>query len=179
MNTYIGLLRGINVGGHKKIKMADLKKMLNDLNFSDVQTYIQSGNIVFKTADVNKEELESKIKKEIIKTFGFDVPVLVKSREEIVSIVERNLFLKDENLEPSMLYFAMLQRMPSDDVIQQFKEIHFDNEVFSMGNHVVYLAYKLGAGKAKCNNNFIEKKLKVSATTRNLKTMQKLIELSS
>ncbi len=179
MNTYIGLLRGINVGGHKKIKMADLREMLNKLNFSEVQTYIQSGNIVFKTSEVNKAELESTIKKEIAKTFGFEVPVLVKSREEIVSIVEENLYIKDENLEPSMLYFTLLHKMPSDDALQQFKEIHFDNEVFSMGNHVVYLAYKLGASKAKRDNNFIEKKLKVSATTRNLRTMQKLVELSS
>jgi uncharacterized protein (DUF1697 family) len=99
MKTYIALLRGINVSGHKKIKMADLKDMLLKKGFQDVVTYIQSGNVVFKSEETVHEELEDKIKKGIADTFGFDVPVLVKTKREIEAILRESPYTKEEDIE--------------------------------------------------------------------------------
>ena len=94
MTTYISILRGINVSGHKLIKMEALRKMYSDLGFSDVRSYIQSGNIIFSYKNSETYSLEKKISKKINDTFGFDVPVLVKEISEFKKILSNNPFLK-------------------------------------------------------------------------------------
>ena len=92
---YIALLRGINVSGQKKIKMADLRTYLGDAGLQDVQTYIQSGNIVFKSENADKAELAQKISDEIKEAYGFDVPVLVLTADYLQSAIEQNTYFAD------------------------------------------------------------------------------------
>ncbi|MFK7814113.1 MAG: DUF1697 domain-containing protein [Maribacter sp.] len=178
MPTYIALLRGINVSGQKKIKMIDLKAMLISIGFQDVETYIQSGNVIFKSDENNIKSLEEKIKKGIADTFGFDVPVLVKTRAGIVEILQESPFTKPEDLEAKRIYYALLKYEPEQDAIANLAQKDYPNELFSITKYCVYLNCLNGAGKAKLTNNVIERKLKVSATTRNHRTMLKLLELS-
>jgi len=89
MKTYIALLRGINVGGHKKIKMAELRTLLEKLPFENVETYIQSGNIVFNTAELDTEQIKNSIKKKITEIFGFEVPVLALSALDLEEILQK------------------------------------------------------------------------------------------
>lgn len=178
MVTYIALLRGINVSGHKKIKMADLRVMLQKMNFEDLETYIQSGNVVFKSDDSNMLSLEEKIKKGIAETFGFDVPVLVKTRIELLKILKESPFTKAEDIEANKIYYVLLKNEPEQAVIANINQENYPNELFIITKNCVYLNCINGAGKAKLNNNIIEKKLEVEATTRNHRTMLKLIELS-
>lgn len=178
MITYIALLRGINVSGHKKIKMADLREMLQKTDFEDVQTYIQSGNVVFKSDDLNILSLEEKIKKGIAKTFGFDVPVLVKTRIDLINILKESPFTKAEDIEANKIYYVLLKNEAEQAVAANINQENYPNELFVITKNCVYLNCINGAGKAKLNNNVIERKLKVEATTRNHRTMQKLIELS-
>lgn len=174
MNTYVAFLRGINVSGHKKIIMADLKLSLENLGLQEVQTYIQSGNLFFKSPITNKSELESKIQSHILKDFGFEVPVLVTTKLEIANILENNPFM-GAHVEDKNLYFALMHSKPENS--SNLNADDYPNEEFSITNNCVYLNCLKGAGKAKLTNNTIEQKLKVTATTRNLRTLQKMLEM--
>jgi len=178
MKTYIALLRGINVSGQKKIKMADLREMMVKLEFESVQTYIQSGNIVFKSEEPNRNQLEDQIKNGIAETFGFDVPILVKKRSELAQILQDSPFTKIEDLETNRIYYTLLQKEPEESSLANLSPDDYPNELFHIRKNCVYLNCIKGAGKAKLNNNIIERKLGVSATTRNHRTMVKLLELS-
>ncbi len=178
MQTYIALLRGINVGGHRKIKMADLIAMFNKIGFKDVDTYIQSGNVVFRSPETKASLIEDKIKKGIAKTFGFDVPVLVKTYDELKFIFDENPFTELSDVENKRIYFALLKEPPQAELKVAFQNEKFIGELFEVNDYCVYLNYSIGAGKAKLSNNLIERKLKVSATSRNYRTMVKLLEMS-
>ena len=178
MKTYIALLRGINVSGQKKIIMAELREMFVKLEFNAVETYIQSGNIVFKSNSNSTEIIAEKIKKGISNSFGFEVPTLVKSREELKSIFDANPFTDASDIENKRVYFALLKNPPQIEFAEKFKNEVYPGEQFIITDECVYLNYTLGAGKAKLNNNLIERKLKVSATSRNYRTMTKLLEMS-
>ncbi len=176
---YVAFLRGINVGGHKKIKMADLRLILEGLGYNDVTTYIQSGNVVFKSDVDDQGKLETQISEAIKTRYGFEVPVLVKTRSALKHIVDNNPFADPEDLATNKIYFVLLKGIPTKEDIKTTSTIIFDNEKFKITSECVYIRYALGAGKAKCNSNFFESKLKVISTSRNYRTMTKLIEMSS
>ncbi len=175
MNTYITLLRGINVGGHKKILMTDLKLVFEKLGFKNVQTYIQSGNVIFQS-NFSSQECELKIFEAILEEYGWEVPILVKTPSEIKSILDDCPF-PQEKKEKS--YFVLLQSAPSSSTISEMETISYPNEEFVITNSCVYLYSELGAAKAKLSTNFFERKLKVKATARNYNTMVKLLSLAT
>lgn len=176
MKTYIALLRGINVSGQKKIKMADLKQTLENSGLQNVKTYIQSGNIVFDSEITETDVLQDKIHNTILNDFTFEVPVLVKTSNQLEKILKANPFA--DEVEENRLYFVLLKKSPEQSLVNEFNEVNFVNEDFNITNACVYLCCKKGYGNAKLNNNLVERKLKVQATTRNLKTMQKLVEIT-
>ena len=171
--THIALLRGINVGGHKKLKMADLKLLFEELGFKDVVTYIQSGNVVFSTAE--ETGLSEKISKEIEKRFGWEVLVLVKTAESIAQILKNCPF---EETKKAEAYFMLLASQPETKLMEALRDISYPNEEFVQTPECVYIFYSKGHGNEKLNNNFFEKKLQVAATTRNYRTLAKLVELA-
>jgi len=176
-NTYIALLRGINVSGQKKIKMADLRQVLEENGLKNVKTYIQSGNIIFDSEPVDRSALQEKIAIIIRQQFGFDVPTLVLRKNDVEHILKANPF--HEEAEENKLYYVLLKSTPKEVLVEQFNQLQFEHEGFKITDTCVYLFCKGGYGKAKLNNNLIENKLKVEATTRNHKTMLKLLELVS
>ncbi|WP_109302442.1 DUF1697 domain-containing protein [Aquimarina sp. AU474] len=181
MQTYIALLRGINVGGHNKIKMADLKVMFEKLNLTQVTTYIQSGNIIFQGNQKNTEELSELIKNGIKKRFDFNVPVLVLTREVLKLIYDNNPFLEQlskEELEDKKMFFTLLSSEPDSLGVEELNANTYGEEQFLITDKAVYLYAANGCRNSKLSNNFFEKKLKSTATTRNLKTIIKLLELS-
>lgn len=173
MQTYIALLRGINVGGHKKLKMADLKLLFEGLGFHDVVTYIQSGNVVFSTWEGTN--ISEKISKEITKKFSWEVPVLVKTADEVAKILKDCPFSETKKAEA---YFVLLASQPETIFMKAVCEISCPKEEFVLTPDCVYIYYSQGHGNEKLNNNFFEKKLKVTATTRNYRTLAKLVELA-
>lgn len=177
MNFFIAFLRGINVSGQKKIKMADLRKSLTDSGFLEVQTYIQSGNIVLKNTSTDVREIEAKINMVILRDFGFDVPVVVKRPSEIKEILRQNPFTGVA--EEKNQCFTLLHSKPPEELCLNFSELQFENETFHLTDTCVFLNYKKGAGKSKLSNNLIERKLKVTATSRNLNTMRKMVEMTN
>lgn len=176
-NTYIALLRGINVGGQKKIKMAELRAILEDEWFQNVKTYIQSGNIVFESDEMYPKKLENRITETIERYFGFNVPTFVMEALELKRILQSHPFSSVGGA--NKLFYVLLKKTPEEERVKRFRELHFDNEDFHITSTCVYLYCKGGYGKAKLNNNYIEKELKVVATTRNERTMKKLLEMSA
>ncbi|MCJ7465632.1 MAG: DUF1697 domain-containing protein [Maribacter sp.] len=178
MTTYIALLRGINVGGQKKVLMMELRTVLGKFDFKDVQTYIQSGNIVFGSPETKTAILEDKIKAAIFQGFGIQVPVLVKSGKELEEIFDGNPYTDHDDIKDNKIYFVILKEKASATNTQGLEKESYENEKFVVTENCVYLACARGYGNAKLNNNLLERKLKVEATTRNYRTLQKLIEMA-
>ena len=177
METYISILRGINVSGQKKIKMADLKALYEKLGFQDVQTYIQSGNVVFKSLKTKKTALKNKIEAEISKQYGFDVPLQILEHKELSLVFENNPFIR-RNKDINKLYVTFLENLPENENILAISNIQSGDDEFIVDGKVIYVFCPNGAGHTKFSNIFFEKKLKTIATTRNWKTVSRLLELS-
>ena len=178
MPKYLALLRGINVGGHKKIIMADLKTLFQKLGFSAITSYIQSGNIIFQCHEPDISKLEQLIEREIEKTYGFQVPVIVLTVSHLEKIVEENPFKPFDEDDISKIYYVFLKDVPQRKLVELFNEMKFQNEMFSIHKTYIYLKCMVGMGNAKLNTNLFEQKLKVKATARNHKTSLKLLELA-
>ncbi len=177
MNTYIVMLRGINVSGQKKIKMADLKAHLEDIGFTNVQTYIQSGNVVFSHEKLPQKTIEKLIGEKILAEYGWDVPVMAKNPDEFEYLLMNNPFLKDKDTE--RLYITFLSDEPNSERQEYLKSFDYSPEEYILDGKFIYFYAPNGYGKATMNNNFFENKLKVSATTRNWKTVNVLFELAT
>ena len=174
MNTYIALLRGINVGGHKKILMADLRLLFESLEFKNVKTYIQSGNILFK-APIENNDLQELIKQAIKNKYGWDIPVIILTPNKLDKLVKSSPFT-NEQLEKS--YFCFYQSKPKSENVTSLNKQQFIDENFVATSTCVYIVYEKGAGRAKLTTNKMESTLNVSITARNYKTVSKLITLS-
>ena len=178
MKTYISILRGINVSGKNPIKMDALRKSYEALGFNNVKTYIQSGNVVFSAEDQNESELTQKIFHQIEKDFGFDVPVIVMSMEKLKLVIDNNPFLNESNIDPAFLHVTFLSSNPEPYDFNSIEEKKLNGEKIEITEDAVYLYCPNGYGKTKLNNGFLEKKLKVNATTRNWNTTNELYNLA-
>lgn len=172
MNTYIVLLRGINVAGKNKLPMQDLRTVLSNLGYTNVQTYIQSGNAIITTNEPIKN-INFAIKKAIKEVFNYEITVIVKTLAALKKAVKNYPFNIDNE---KIVGFVFL-----DSVVTE-KEIaitNFKEDSYVIAADVVYIHCMTGFGKTKLTNNVFEKKLNVNATTRNLKTTLKLIALAT
>jgi uncharacterized protein (DUF1697 family) len=178
MQTYISILRGINVSGHNLIKMKALQALYENLGFSKVRTYIQSGNVVFESNSADAGTLEKIISDGIRETFSFEVPVIVLEREELKSISAHNSFINARGEEITKLHVTILSGSPVNDLAETIRhEDYLPDEFYILGRSV-YIFCPGGYGNTKLSNAFFEKKLKVRATTRNWKTVLELVKMS-
>jgi uncharacterized protein (DUF1697 family) len=174
------MLRGINLGKNKRIKMDDLKELYKSLGFKDVKTYIQSGNIIFMSENPDPLDISNKIEVKIKEVIDFDVPVIIRTKEEFKRVLEDNPFKK---MNDKQLYVTFLSEIPSKNLIEHIKmnlahENQVNSDKFSISLKEIYLYLPDGYGNTKLNNNFFEKKLKVSSTTRNWNTVNKLFDIA-
>jgi uncharacterized protein (DUF1697 family) len=177
MSIYIALLRGINVSGYNKIKMADLKDSLSSLDIKNIQTYLQSGNVIFESSISTISELERQIKVKILKDFRYEIPVLVLTKESLNKVFKNNPLLDDTSLDIKKIYTVFLAKTPVKEMFREIQSNPDFPESMVLKNRIIYLYYTNGYGRSKVNNNFFERKLKVAATTRNWNTISKLHEL--
>ena len=176
MTRFIALLRGINVGGHRKIKMDDLKEMLVLANLENISTYIQSGNVIFDAELNDKANLSALISKQIEATFGFDVPVIIRSPEELRKALAGFPFQEKEGWKG---YISFVANEPDSETKKQWISSSSDIEKLAVGgNHLFSLVNKQSDEKPQFSNTFVEKTVGVPATTRNLRTVRKIIEMS-
>lgn len=180
MQTFIAILRGINVSGQKKILMADLKILFEELQFREVQTYIQSGNVAFKSASkLSDIKLADKIEKAIFKKYNFEVPVITRTKEEMEKIIATNPFVKKKNIDPKKLHVTFLSELPKKENVESVNKADFSPDEFIIEGKEIYLHIPESYGETKLSNKFFENKLKVTATTRNWNTVNKLVQMAS
>jgi uncharacterized protein (DUF1697 family) len=174
---YIALLRGINVGGKNLIKMEDLRQIFESLDFENVRTYIQSGNVYFESADKSESAITKKIEKSLHKHLGDDVLVFTRTIPEVEAIVKRNPFNKIKTAPSTKLYVSFLKeelkKKPKLPHISTKKDV----EIIEIKKREVYCLTVEINGRFGFPNNFVEKEFGVPATTRNWTTVCKLLEL--
>ena len=174
---HLALLRGINVSGHNIIKMEALKTMLENIGFQNIETYVQSGNVIVESEDENPQSVGFTIKQEIVKQLGFDVPVIVISKADLEKCLTNNPFFKEKEVDTKKLYVAFISKELSNSSINELKISQFKpDEAFIDGNRI-YMKLETGVGNTKLTQKYIEKKLNVIASTRNWNTVNKLIEM--
>ena len=178
MNTFIALLRGINVSGQKMIKMVALTELFNSLKFANVKTYIQSGNVVFQDKGKDTTALEKRIAKGIRDTFGFEVPVLVLNAETLPEILKNNPYIKKKETDTDKLYLTFFTGSYDKKTLDTLAAGDYKGDEFIVKGQVIYLHLPNNYGNTKLNNNFFENKLKITATTRNWKTMNELKKMA-
>lgn len=179
MTKYIAILRGINVGGRRKILMADLRKLLATLDFSAIQTYIQSGNVIFETpAEQDHLKLAADIEQLIVDNYDFAVPVIVRSLDEWQQAVATNPFYQENETDIEHLHLTFLKKLPEGRKLNKINTYDYAPDQFNIigKDAFVYCSGRYSA--SKLTNKFFESKLKVTTTTRNWKTVLKLLELS-
>jgi uncharacterized protein (DUF1697 family) len=179
MSKYIAILRGVNVGTGRKVPMADLKKLCESLGLKNVQTYIQSGNLIFELAQPEPiSALETRLQKAFSETFGFEIPVLIRTAEEWADSIAQNPFLKEENVDIDRLHLTCLKELPSPELMEKIKTYQYLPDRYEIIGRNVFIFCAAGYGTSKLVNSFFESKLKISATTRNWKTVMQLNELA-
>ena len=159
--------------------MDALKKSYENAGFFNVQSYVQSGNIIFQSDSAQAKESEETIIQFIKKDFGLDIPVFVLSVNQLQAVIEKNPFVKQTEKDPAFFHVTFLSEEPIlyDRSIIESKKAEGEEIAFS-GN-VIYLYCPNGYGKTKLTNNFIESGLKVTATTRNWKTVNELLRIAN
>lgn len=177
MAVYIALLRGINVSGQKLIKMDRLQRLFEALSFQRVRTYIQSGNVVFEAEEQSTESLSAKLQLQIDQEFGFDVPVIVRTADELEAVLERNPFEEEVKKEAGKLYVTLLADLPPAEAVAALESLQTEVDLFRVIGREVYILCRESYGRSQFSNNFLEKKLKLAATTRNWATMNKLVQM--
>jgi len=175
--TYVALLRGINVGGKNKIAMAELKSLFSSLGFEDVLTYIQSGNVVFRTARADVDALSAKIEREIAAVSGTKPAVLIRTPKELATIAERNPYLS-RDADISKLHVVFLDQTPAKRAATALDPERSPGDEFTLRWREIYLHLPNGAGRSKLTIDYFERVLGARATQRNWKTLLKLVELS-
>jgi len=176
MEKYICLLRGINVGGHRKIKMADLRAQLSKIDLENVKTYIQSGNISFESKEKDYRKLETQITDLILEKFGHEVPVMVRQGKELNKVFENNPYLSEEE-DLRMIHVAFLSEEPTMEAFKELNAEQFAPDKCQLLDRAIYIHYPNGSYKSKLSGNFLEKKLGLKVTARNWKTVTKLVEM--
>ena len=174
MKTYIAILRGINVSGQKKVPMAELRRILADKGLVNLQTYIQSGNLVFRSS-LDTDVIVNTIKNSIQGYFGFQVPTLVIVSGDMKEVVNNNPF---PEADLSKLHVTFLADSPDLQLAGSIPPSDNPNEAYLIKDRVIYVYCPDGYGRTKINNMFFEKHLKITATTRNWKTCSKLLEMA-
>jgi uncharacterized protein (DUF1697 family) len=174
--TYVALLRGINLGAKKRVSMPDLRALFTSLGADDVTTYVQSGNVVFKSAE-GSEKLVGVIERRIRRELGLTVKVLLRTKPQLAKVMAGNPFAKRVQ-DPTKLHVTFLAEKPNPSRVRRLDPKHGEPDDFRVLGLEVYLHCPNGYGRSKLTNAYFEQELGVAATTRNWKSVTKLAELA-
>ncbi len=177
MSTFIALLRAVNVIGKNMIRMPELARVFEKAGFRNVRTYIQSGNILFETGKESCESLSLKIREMIANSFGLTIGVLVITPQELADIALHNPFAERPEIDLARVHVTFLDMDAEPGKAEKMLSYHYPPDEVIIGKKAVYVHCPDGYGLTKFNNNFIEKKLSVNATSRNWNTCLKLLEM--
>ncbi|MFZ4059137.1 MAG: DUF1697 domain-containing protein [Ferruginibacter sp.] len=178
MATYISILRGINVSGKNLIKMEQLRILYEQLGYFNVNTYVQSGNVVFEHKKTSTDTIAHTLSQAIQQQFGYTIPVIVLTVKALQQIIENNPFTTDTKKDPAFFHITFLASKPKSYDVRELEAKKLPDEAIACTPEAIYLYCPNGYGKTKLTNNFIEGKLQVTATTRNWKTTNELLKMT-
>ena len=178
MAAIISLLRAVNVTGYNKVKMDALRELYESLGLRGAQTYIQSGNVVFRTDAKDLARLQKRIEDAIEKSYGFRTGVMLRTSAELKDIIRRNPFAKRSGIEPNRLVVSFLTGEPAPESKQKIAEIKVGPEELVLDGRELYIYYGGGIGSSKLTPAVIERALKLPGTARNWNTVTKLLEMA-
>jgi uncharacterized protein (DUF1697 family) len=177
MTTFIALLRGINLGPRNKIAMADLRELLEGLGHGDVRTHILSGNAIFTSTRRSPARIATDIERAIEERFGFDIAVLVRTREELAAVVDANPFPLAKR-DPSRCFALFLSENPDRERIDRIDPVACAPDEFRLGDRVIYTWLPNRLQGSKVFALLSDKRLGVTATNRSWNTTTKLLEIA-
>ena len=170
----IALLRGINIGPRQRVSMPDLRELIEGLGYTDVETLVQSGNVVF-TSRAAPATLEKTLEQEIEKQLGVDPKVVVRTRDELAAAIEANPFPVPK--DPKNLHVTFLSGEPDAAATEKLGAVDFDPDRLEFAGREIYILYKSGMGRSELAKQLTRAKLGVAATDRNWNTVTKLLEM--
>ncbi|WP_440961313.1 DUF1697 domain-containing protein [Paenibacillus nitricinens] len=177
MTIYIALLHGINVGGHKIIKMQDLKTMLQSLGFHNVRTYIQSGNVVFESDEESESLLSGVIERQIHEVFGFEVSVMIRTLAEMEEVITNNPFQLTDPEAFKRGYVSFLPAVPSAEALDKLRIYEEGPDKLRFAGREMYVLYEISVSQSPLFKVSFDKILGMSVTARNWNTVNKLVAM--
>ena len=179
MAVLISMLRGVNLGGHNKVKMDALRALYESLNCEDARTYVQSGNVIFRTKEKNSASLTKKIQDGIERDFGFRPALILRTAEDLRKVVAANPFAGRRDVEPSKLLVTFLAGDPGPDAKATLRGLNaaHPEELHLLGREL-YIYFPNGAGKTKLPWSSVERLLKTQGTARNWNSVTKMLEIA-
>jgi uncharacterized protein (DUF1697 family) len=175
----IALLRGINVSGRRTVRMTHLKRTVEQLGFGNVSTYLQSGNVIFDCRGAEAVQLGPHIEDKLSEAFGFTINVIIRTQQELEQIIDTNPLVGSADVVRDKLYVTFLADVPDKTVVSKLDITPGTDEKFAIVGKEVFLYCPNGYARTKLNNAAFEKKLRTVATTRNWKTINKLLAVSN
>ena len=172
---YAALLRGVNVGGKNRLPMADLRDVFSAAGCAAVQTYIQSGNVVFEAAPDLAERVTDIVTRAIRRRFGYETAVIVRSSEELRKVAASNPF--DTSGDPRLLHVAFLEDTPDAEAVSRLDPERSPLDAFAVRGRNVYLHYPNGVARSKLTNEYLAAQLRTASTMRNWRTVLTLREM--
>ncbi|NOU45516.1 MAG: DUF1697 domain-containing protein [Bacteroidales bacterium] len=177
--TYFALLRGINVGGKNMLPMVSLKKLFEQIGFTSVTTYLQSGNVVFRSVMTDEKQIEIILKQSIHENFGLLIEVFVKQTNVLTGLIDQNPFNNRVELESDKTGLVFLSGIPSPEGIEKLSTYEVQPDEYFIFRDYVFIYCPNGFGRARITNAVLESKLKLKSTIRNWKTIQALAKIST
>jgi len=174
----ISMLRGVNVGGHNKVKMEALRALYESLKLRDAQTYVQSGNVVFRTDERDMARLAKRIEDGIERKFGFRPSVILRTAAEMREVVAKNPFGKRRGIEPGKLVVSFLASDPGEEGREKVRQMKCDPEEMWIEGRELYIYFPNGMGRSKLPWATMDKILKTPTTGRNWNSVTKMMEMA-
>jgi uncharacterized protein (DUF1697 family) len=178
MPVYIALLRGINIGPHKRMKMEKLRASCEALGFAGVKTYIQSGNVIFKAPKLSPAALSKKLGECILKDFGFSSEIISRTREEMKAIIDGNPFMKERDIDPSKLHVVFMPQPASAAALKKLHDLTIAPDRVSYRDKEIYFYFPNGVSGSSVWKHPLDRGLALPTTMRNWKTVNKLHEIA-
>ncbi|MCY4061743.1 MAG: DUF1697 domain-containing protein [Chloroflexi bacterium] len=177
MTVAVSLLRGINVGGRNKIRMADLRELYRGLGLSNVQSLLQSGNVLFEAAATDLAGVGQELEAAIRANFGLDIHIILRSSSEFHEIFSRHRFCDEQLLEPRKIAVVFLSDTADSAAVDQLRESNPGREIMQAVGRELYIFYTDGMARSKLDSSRIERALRVHSTARNWNTCKRISKL--
>jgi len=178
MKVVISMLRGVNLGSHKRVKMEELRALYESLGLRDPQTYVQSGNVLFRTSEKNLGSVAKRIEKAIESSFGFQADVILRTTSELREALAKNPFAPRSGIDPAKLLVTFLASDPGEEAREKLRQIKAEPEELWIDGRELFIYFPNGLARPKLSIPLIERTLKTSGTGRNWNSVRKLLEMA-